>query len=90
MENRIIPDWSNPVADYGNVACKVCNKIQASSFKACIYCCNHDELELVEEWHGPDDDGGWELDVECLICGKNFDFQNEQLVNEYKLVRKRS
>ena len=84
------PAWANKqfADEFGNVACKVCGNVQSPTFKACIVCCKHDELELTEEWHGLDDGGGWELGVECAICGKNFDFTRDYLIRNYKLVRK--
>lgn len=90
MANKEFPEWAKQEAvdKYGNVACKVCGKIQVTDFGACIYCCAHDEFELTEKWHGPDEGGGWELDVECSICGKNFDFSRQELIQNYKLVRK--
>ena len=70
---------------YGNATCKVCGRIQSPGFHACIYCCKHDELRLTEDWH---EGGGWELDVECSNCGKDFDFSHDFLIQEYKVVRK--
>lgn len=80
--------WALPYPQdkYGNVACKRCGKLQSPFFKACIGCCDHEELNPTEEWHGPDDGGGWELDVECAICGKNFDFSRSEIIRNYKLV----
>lgn len=75
-----------PPDEYGNVACADCGKMQSPSFTACIECCQHDELRLREEWHGPDDGGGWELDVECTVCGKNFGFSRDDLIENYKLL----
>lgn len=90
MENKTWPEWANQEdADkYGNVTCKVCGKAQSPYFRACIYCCNHDELTLTEKWHGSDEYGDWGLDVECSICWKNYDFSNKDLIQKYKLVRK--
>lgn len=85
-----IPDWARPefLDKYGNVACKVCGKEQAPSFRACIYCCKHDELELTEVWGGTDDCGGYEFDVFCQTCGKDFGFDRNELIRNYKVVRK--
>ncbi len=71
----------------GNTRCEKCGKEYANFFKACVHCCRHDELELFEEWQGPDDGGGWGIDFQCAICGKNYDFSRAQLIENYKLVR---
>lgn len=78
-----LPGWRD---SYGNVKCSTCGKIQSDHFRVCVECCKHEELELTEEWHGPDEGGGWELDVECKICGKNYDFRRSDLIARYKLV----
>lgn len=78
-----LPEWRD---GSGNVKCATCGKIQSEHFRACVDCCNHEELELTEEWNGPDEGGGWELDVECKICGKNYDFRRSDLIARYKLV----
>lgn len=84
MINEELPEWASQFADSdGNAVCKDCGKVQAASFKACIYCCKHNELDFTEDWHC-----GWNLDVECAICGKNFDFSNETIIREYKAVKK--
>ena len=81
--------WALPELDkQGNATCKTCGKKQSPSFKACIGCCTHDELDFTEDWHGPDDGGGWELDVECAFCGINFDFSRHVLMREYRAVRR--
>ena len=84
------PSWAKQEAvdRYGNVTCKVCGKPQSPSFADCVYCCTHDRLVLVEDWHGPDDGGSWCLEAECDICGKNFGFYNDVLISEYQLIRK--
>ena len=78
-----LPEWRD---SYGNVKCVKCGKIQSDRFSACVECCKHEELELTEEWHGPDEGGGWGLDVECKMCGKNYDFRRDDLIARYKLV----
>ena len=67
-------------------ACEVCGGVQSSSFKKCIFCCKHNELELREDWHGTDDEGGWELEVVCSNCGKDS-FNNDEIITGYKLVK---
>jgi hypothetical protein len=86
----MFPAWAKHVTvdEYGNVACKKCGGIQSRDFIGCIFCCQHDELKLIEEWQGSDSGGTWGLNVECALCGKNFDFNNEKLMREYKLVLK--
>lgn len=74
--------------NYGNVKCHGCNKFYSPSFPECPYCCSHEELDLVENWYGADDGGGWGLDVVCSRCGKNFGFSREMLISEYKVVKK--
>lgn len=90
--NRIknVPKWANPEpADhYGSVACAKCGGLQADSFKACIYCCNHTVLDFVDEWLGDNDFGGWGLTYVCRECGKNFDFDNEMMKREYEIRKK--
>jgi hypothetical protein len=90
MEDKEWPEWARygEADKYGNVVCKTCENSQSPTFRACIYCCPHNELEFVEEWHGPVECGGWELGAECAICGKNFDFPREQIMQEYKAIRK--
>ena len=90
MQENNWPTWAKQEAadSYGNATCAACGHVQSPSFQACISCCKHDELRLVEDWHGADEGGGWELDVECSICGKNFDFSRDLLMREYKVVRK--
>lgn len=73
---------------HGNIKCNVCGKLQSPSFKECIYCCAHDELDFTEERCGTDEGGGWELKVECARCGKNFDFTRYNLIRDYKAVRR--
>ena len=81
-----IPDWAVPGGDTRydnevtrNVACKVCGTAQASTFKACIACCPHDELDMVHDF----DDG---IQGQCRACRKNFGFDLE---GDYKAVRLR-
>jgi uncharacterized Zn finger protein len=71
----------------GNIKCETCGKEYTGLFTACPHCCQHNELELVEEWQGPDDGGGWGLAVQCMECGKNYDFRRDELIENYKLVR---
>lgn len=72
--------------NHGNMKCDVCGNTQSDSFKYCINCCDHTQLHLVETYfHGG---SGWHLDVECSICGKNFGFDNEKIINDYMLVKK--
>jgi hypothetical protein len=78
----------NPVDEYGNVVCKICGNVQAPNFRACIYCCGHDELEITVEWHGSGEWGRWELGAVCASCGKDFDFSRDYLIRNYKFVRK--
>jgi transcription elongation factor Elf1 len=66
----------------GNVTCADCGKAHASFFKSCPNCCTHDELRFTERY-----DFGWRLDVECAICGNDFDFSIEDLISNYKIVR---
>jgi hypothetical protein len=84
-DSPAMPGWAlpEPADEYGNATCKVCGKKQAPSFGACIQCCSHDELRFDEEW-----DQGWHLTVECAVCGKNFDFTNDELMRDYKAVRR--
>ena len=79
-------EWANKGSN-GNVACKKCGREQSPTFFACIYCCNHDELETVEDWQGDDDHGKWGIDYECKTCGKNF-FTHDEILHNYRLVRK--
>lgn len=81
MENHYkIPDWADPSDNgFGNVSCKVCQMVQAPFFRACIYCCAHKALSIIEGR-----DGG--LDFECDMCGKNFDFDINLIIRRYKLV----
>lgn len=78
----------DPVDQYGNVECKACGRIQSPSYRACVFCCPHAELTFVEGWHGSDDCGSWELEVECIACGKDHEFSNDLLKRLYKVVRK--
>ena len=80
------PDWTD---QHGNVKCQKCGKVQSPMFRACIACCPHDTLYFTEDWHGPDEGGGWELDVECADCGKNFDFSRSDIIANYKAVRRK-
>ncbi len=73
---------------HGNVKCEKCGRWASETFKKCPHCCEHNELELDEGWHGSDEEGGWELEVVCLECGKNYDFDNDWLIENFKLVRK--
>lgn len=82
-----VPVWAIAVADdpYAsefsrNVTCKVCGRVQASSFLACIDCCTHKELDLDDDW----DDG---IVGQCISCGKNFDFSGRFLADNYKAIR---
>jgi len=83
MINEELPGWASQFADGESAICKKCGKVQDVSFSACISCCKHDELYFTEEWHC-----GWHLDVECAICGKNFGFDNDVIIREYKVVRR--
>lgn len=77
-------EWHGEKSDgKGNVGCRSCGKMQSEYFKACIYCCPHNTLDLIEEYNN-----GWSLDVECSDCGKNFDFKIEDLIKNYKVVRR--
>jgi len=69
---------------YGSVKCEKCGKFYSPSFIKCPRCCKHNELELTEEWHLD----GWELDVTCSECGKNYGFDRQWLINNFKLIRK--
>ena len=82
--------WARPGSEdeYGNLACRACGEMQSPRFNSCIKCCQHDNLDLIERWEGPDDGGGWELDVKCVACGKNFGFSHDELMEKYKLVRR--
>lgn len=76
-------NWhTKEVDDYGNVACIKCGKAQSPLFKNCIYCCNHDHLKFVEDY-----DCGWRVTVNCAVCGKNFGFTNEDLIDNYTINR---
>ncbi len=81
-----VPGWTD---GYGNCKCAKCGKVQSPTFKACVKCCSHDTLNFVEEWHGPDEGGGWELDVECADCGKNFDFNRDEIIYNYQAIRRK-
>ena len=85
------PRWARPGAadEFGNIACKKCGYIQSPSYRACLKCCPHNRLALTEGWHGDDDGGGWELEVECAKCGKDCDFGRKTLMRDYAVVRKR-
>lgn len=84
------PSWAKQeTADrYGSVACKMCGRTQSPHFMACIYCCKHDTLSLSKGWHSTDGGGGWGLEAECAVCGKNHDFDNDTLIRDYQLTRK--
>ena len=74
--------------EHGNIKCKKCGKFSSENFKKCVHCCPHNNLKLVERWHGPDDAVyAWELEAECSDCGKNYGFDNKYLINHFKLVR---
>jgi len=75
-----VPGWTD---GYGSVKCVKCGKIQSAGFKACIACCPHNVLDFTEDWHR----GGWELEVVCADCGKNFDFTSSDIIANYKAVR---
>jgi len=78
--------WHGEEVDkHGNVACDNCGKVQSPAFTACINCCKHEVLAFTEDY-----DCGWRIDVYCDICGKNFDFSNDDLIANYKAVRKES
>ena len=86
-ENTVVkptPYWAldERADEYGAVTCKVCKKVQADSFDACIACCTHDILNFSEEW-----DHGWRISMECTICGKNFGFSNKVLIQDFKAIR---
>lgn len=74
-----IPPWANPaiVDIYGNVSCKTCGRIQSPSFKGCISCCSHNEINLNFENAS---------ESTCPSCGKNF--FNETELSPYTLKRK--
>ena len=55
---------SEEVDKHGNVSCLKCGRVQADSFKACIDCCSHNNMEFDEEY-----DNGWHLVVLCSDCG---------------------
>lgn len=73
-----------------NVECTKCGKFYSQLFVKCPYCCDHNELHLIEEWNGPDEGGGWGLEAVCSECGKNYDFNRNFLIDNYKLIRKKS
>lgn len=76
--------WHGNVEDEsGNVACLKCGLVQSSSFKACIKCCEHNNLEFGEDY-----DSGWHLVVSCHDCGKNFGFDNDDIIRNYRIIRK--
>lgn len=77
-----------PSVKAGENFCDVCGKNQADSFKACIHCCPHNELNFTEDWKGSDECGSWELAFECAACGKNFEFQRADILRNYKAVRR--
>ena len=89
MSTVKIPEWAKEyITDkYGNIFCKVCNNCQSPSFKKCIKCCTHDVLTFEDNWVGTDESGSWGFDCVCEDCGKNFDFDLEDLKNNYKVVR---
>ena len=66
---------------YGNILCPRCNKYYASDFKKCVRCCLHNTLEFDEEY-----DIGWRLCVKCRECGKNYGFDNDYLIKNFKIV----
>lgn len=75
--------WATgPVDKYGNVSCKKCGEVQSPDFRACIKCCDHEELVLVEKYNN-----GWTFDFECKICGKNFDFLYDFVSKNYRIIR---
>ena len=80
------PKWAIPdmVDSGGNVACRKCAQKQSPTFKACVFCCTHDQLRFVERYECC----GWELDVECDVCGKNFGFSRDDIISNYIAVRK--
>ncbi len=90
MTNQI-PAWAvDGVIDIRRgVKCRECGKFQDPAFKACIFCCKHDELGFHEKWSPGYDSGEWVLSCECNVCGKNFDFSNELLKVNYVAVRRR-
>jgi len=83
MSKALVMSWHGKVDKNGNAICLKCKRVQASTFSACIYCCSHDTLEFTEEY-----DCGWHLSVACSICDKNFDFNNTELIANYKVVRR--
>ena len=86
VERLVMTKWHGDDVDKnGNVACNHCKKVQSPSFTACVYCCEHKNLEFDDEY-----DCGWRLDVFCTDCGKNFDFRNDDLMANYKIVKKES
>lgn len=83
------PLWAlaGAVDKYGNVACAKCGKVQAPQFSACVNCCQHMKMALVERWYGNDEHGEWGLAVQCKGCDKDFDFAPEMLMEKYEVVR---
>jgi len=81
-----VPGWTD---FYGNIKCAKCGKVQSPTFKACIVCCLHNTLDFTEYWHGSDECGGWHLGVECADCGKNFDFDRDDIIANYMAVRRK-
>ncbi len=71
-----------------NLQCEVCGQSYAPHFSRCPYCCPHDELEPIEEWRGADDGGGWEIGFQSKMCGRDFGFTNEFIIDNFKLIRK--
>jgi len=67
---------------HGNGTCKKCKKISSKVFKSCVYCCQHKELKITEEY-----DHGWIIAFECTKCGTSG-FGNDELIENYKVVRK--
>ena len=70
---------------YGNIKCLKCRNFYSPSLTNCPDCCKHEKLDLTEEWTDSD---GYKLDVICTTCGRDYGFDNEWIINNFKLVRK--
>jgi hypothetical protein len=71
----------------GNVTCKKCGKKYDPFFKHCPHCCKHKTLNLVSDYGwGDNDSAGWEIGVECAVCGKNYGWDKEDVIRRYKAV----
>ncbi len=72
---------------YGNVACSKCGTVQSPQFTACVNCCQHTKMAIVERWYGNDESGEWGFAVQCKGCTKDFDFDPDVLKTRYEVVR---